>query len=416
MTTPTTKPLLSTIDELLVEGEPPRRKVTVVGAGFSGLATAYYLVKEGFEVRVVESRSDAGGLIHTVDDANGLTETAANALLNSSHVEELLRAIGVEILPTLKASKKRFIFRDGRPQRWPFTVDGSFRLLAFALRFLFMRQRLAPHAYETVRDWGERVLGDEVTSYGIEPALQGIYAGDATRLSATLIFGKYFGRKSTKAKRPKIRGSISARGGMGEIIAKLRDYLLIKEVEFSFGKVFEFDESQSIGYSPTNPVVIATSAKAASRLLRPLDPERATALAQVELLPVLSATVFFDSEVRRAAGFGCLFPPVEERPALGVLMNSYIFPNRAKAGFSETWIIGGALAPSQQILNFGDQEIINLIEKQRGECFLAVSERLGARVTRWPSALPHYTTDLEKILPVIQRNRQNIFPYRKLYG
>ena len=394
-----------TVQNILLEGDPLKRKVTVVGAGFSGLTTAYYLLKEGFDVRIVESREKAGGLIQTVDDAHGITETAANAILSTVQVEELFQTIGVEILPTLKASKKRFIFRDGKPQRWPFTLDGTFKLVAFFARFIFKRQLLAPHAFETVRDWGERVLGDEVTSYGIEPALQGIYAGDSSRMSATLIFGKYFGRKSAKKKKPKIRGSISARGGMGEIISKLHDYLVIKEVEFSFGENFHFAET----HSPTNPVVLATSAKAASRILRPLDSERASALAQVELLPVLSATVFFDSAVRRAAGFGCLFPPAETRPALGVLMNSYIFRDRAKTGFSETWIFGGALAHSNSMLALDDQEIITVIEKQRGECFLTVSERLSARVTRWPQALPHYTTDLEKILPIIQRNRQNVF-------
>ncbi|MGZ4989027.1 MAG: FAD-dependent oxidoreductase, partial [Limisphaerales bacterium] len=39
--------------------------VKVVGAGFSGLATAYFLTKHGFKVQVFEKSARAGGLIRT---------------------------------------------------------------------------------------------------------------------------------------------------------------------------------------------------------------------------------------------------------------------------------------------------------------------------------------------------------------
>ena len=41
------------------------KKVTVVGAGWSGLASAYFLSKSGFDVQVFESHSDAGGMLST---------------------------------------------------------------------------------------------------------------------------------------------------------------------------------------------------------------------------------------------------------------------------------------------------------------------------------------------------------------
>jgi len=43
-------------------------RVAVVGAGFAGLASAYFLARSGFEVRVFEARHRVGGRVHTLRD------------------------------------------------------------------------------------------------------------------------------------------------------------------------------------------------------------------------------------------------------------------------------------------------------------------------------------------------------------
>src|SRR5438093_6731724 len=47
-------------------GRPPATKVIVLGAGLSGLVTAYELGKLGYQVRVLEARGRVGGLNWTV--------------------------------------------------------------------------------------------------------------------------------------------------------------------------------------------------------------------------------------------------------------------------------------------------------------------------------------------------------------
>ena len=42
-----------------------KREVTIIGAGISGLTTAYFLVKAGVPVRVLEKQSRVGGLLGT---------------------------------------------------------------------------------------------------------------------------------------------------------------------------------------------------------------------------------------------------------------------------------------------------------------------------------------------------------------
>lgn len=403
-----------------------QRPVTIVGAGFSGLVSAFHLVRAGFRVEVIESKSRAGGLIETLELPHGRVETAANGLLNSVHVEELFSAIGLSIQPTLKTARKRFIFRNGKPRRWPLGLGATLGLFGFLFNFLFMRKKVSPQEGETVQSWGSRALGKEASEYTIETALQGIYAGDASRMSARLIVGRMFGIKNSgvvapppsKAK-PAIRGTVSAPNGMGELIKRLRSYLELQGVTFKFSETFDFmapsahsDFAAREGSVPRldHPVIVATSCESAERLLREIDPERAAVLAKIELLPVVTSTVFYKESLGETQGFGCLFPPVENRRALGVLMNNFTFDHRVSEGYSENWILGGACGTKAvpQLFQMTDQEILNLIDEERVACFGAQSNRLSHEITRWERALPHYTVELEKALPDLAGTRQNV--------
>ena len=96
-------------------------QIKVVGAGFSGLATAYYLVKEGCKVQVVEKNSRPGGLIRTIETKHGPVETAANGIRNSVRLEAMCTDIGVPLIPTRREARARFIFR-GQPKRFPLSA------------------------------------------------------------------------------------------------------------------------------------------------------------------------------------------------------------------------------------------------------------------------------------------------------
>jgi putative selenate reductase len=56
--------------------EEPKGKAAVIGAGPSGLSTAYFLAKENFDVTVFEKESDAGGVVQNVIPGFRLPESA----------------------------------------------------------------------------------------------------------------------------------------------------------------------------------------------------------------------------------------------------------------------------------------------------------------------------------------------------
>lgn len=107
--------------------------VQIIGAGFSGLTLAYFLVKKGVAVRIFEKSTRAGGLISSRRVDGTLIETAANGMLSNALVEEMAQAIGIELYETKKESRKRYILRRTVLWRWPLSIAESFQ---FAWHFL----------------------------------------------------------------------------------------------------------------------------------------------------------------------------------------------------------------------------------------------------------------------------------------
>ena len=83
------------------------RAVTVVGGGFSGLATAYYLSRAGIPVEIVEKTDRLGGLIATLQTPHGPVETAAIGMRNFARVDAVCRDLGLQMLCSTRSSSRR---------------------------------------------------------------------------------------------------------------------------------------------------------------------------------------------------------------------------------------------------------------------------------------------------------------------
>jgi oxygen-dependent protoporphyrinogen oxidase len=372
------------------------RKITVVGAGFSGLTTAYFLTRHGFKVRILDRSDRAGGLIRTIRTEHGLVETAANGLLASARAEAMCAEIGVPLFQTRAAGRKRFIYR-GKPKQLPLTVAN---MVALSAHIAVNATRLRPRPFETVADWGGRVLGSGATDYLLIPALGGIYAGDPERLSASLIFGKAVLPAHLSTTRPvkgKLRGTLAPPDGMQQLIDGLRNYLADAGVEFLFQHDQQPDKNEQ--------AIVCLSASAAAEHLQDVAPELSRALQKIEMLSLATVTCFYPQTAAQLKGFGCLFPRDQGFRARGVLFNDFIFEGRGPA-HAETWIFGGAL--DADVINMTDEEFVQTIAAERDRFYGRRDEALDTRVTRWPSAIPHYTIELEKILTALPSPPKNL--------
>lgn len=369
------------------------KQVVVVGGGFSGLVSAYLLAKEGFQVDLHEASPRLGGMLSSERTPHGLVESAANGFIFTEELASLFSELGLShVLPLPEFKKNRFIFRRGL-QRWPL---GPLETISFIFKgfvsFILQKKRSRPRANETVWDWGLRTLGFTPTKFLLGPGLQGIYAGNARRLSASLILGPLFARKKTRSR---YRGTVSFRNGMQEFVDAISAKLSEKGVRVHLNSRYEIRSLEV-------PHVVCVSASAAPAVVAGVAPAVADEVSKIEMLPVLSATVFYEKARSRIEGFGCLFPEEQGFRSLGVLSNTYIFADRGP-DYSETWILGGARYP--EILQKGDGEILKFIQDERKKMFPSYTEFSEFRIHRWPKGLPHYTTEWEVILERLQLPR-----------
>lgn len=340
--------------------------VRVIGAGLSGLASAWRLTDAGRRVEVFDSSPGPGGLIGTSATPWGRAEHAANAFVWTDRVADWFRRLGITPVHSLDSSRRRFIYRDGKARRWPLT---PLETLAAASRvaIAIASRRTGASGDETVEQWGLRVAGRAGTTHVLAPALQGIYAAPLDRLAARAVFAHRRQRK--------VRIAAPA-GGMGEFTFRLHAVLEQRGVRFHFGRSVS-------NLDPGVPTWICTNAPASARLLAPHAPEAAALVARVDLAALATVTAFFPAHQGDLRGFGVLFPRGSGIRALGVLFNTDIFPGRSPYR-SETWIYGGpdALPP--------ETELPALVRADRQVLTRRADEPIGTHTAYWPAAFPIY--------------------------
>ncbi|MGJ4748053.1 protoporphyrinogen oxidase [Leptospira sp. SA-E8] len=393
----------------------------VIGAGFTGLLHAFLSLEKGESVLVLEKKESAGGLIRSVRTEYGIVERAANGIINCWELENLASRLGLDILFSNPASKKRYIFSDGKMRRMPLSV---FEIISLAFSVLTVPSQPLPG--ESIYKWGKRVLGEKTLSKVVEPALGGIYAGDLDAMSAELVLGKFLPeqaplwknilhlRNSRKGK-PKLlpgrRGTVSFRGGLGTLLGALEARVS------SQGKI---KYNQDIGSLkelratyPKSKITIATNLGTALKLLKSEYKEFKSYQGMLDTLPIVSVTRFGkDSILNGKKGFGVLFPKDHKSfsselgiRSRGILFNDFIFSGRTSDGIhSETFIMGGA--GDREISSKTEEEIISIVEDDRKKLFSESGVPLNHYVTVWKDALPVYgpqlhafNRDLDRVLP-----------------
>jgi oxygen-dependent protoporphyrinogen oxidase len=144
----------------------------------------------------------------------------------------------------------------------------------------------------------------------------------------------------------------------------------------------------------STPAIICTSARDAAECLRDAAPAASRALSRIDMLPLVRVTAFYPAGDTHQRGRGILFPRGGDIRALGVLLNTNVFPRRA-GQYSESWIYGGAA--DRDAVHLSDDELGAMMDRDR-QVLCGRSVPPDARwVHRWRGALPHYDLQLESV-------------------
>jgi len=419
-------------------------KIAIIGAGISGLATAYLLKKRGFEVAVFEKSERVGGNIRS-ERVNGfLIEHGPNSTLETSPLlNDLFELLGIanHKIYAEPAAAKRYILKKGKLRLMPMNPLAfmgsdlfSIRAKLGLLREPFIKSKSNP--YETLAEFTLRRLGQEFLEYAIDPFVSGVFAGDPYNLNVKTAFPKLYeleqdygslikgaiggakARRKNKEKSKQSAKTFSFINGMQELVdalyRNLKDDIntgtevtsisLIPDANHQLSTInyqLQTDKVQSETY---DFVVLSLPAYAAADLLRNIDEGLSDELTKVYYPPVtvVTAAIHRDAFGFNPEGFGFLVPGRESRKILGSLWNSSIFPNRAPKGYSLlTTFVGGSKNP--ELASLSDSDLVRVVESDLKSIMGYKGKAEFIRIIRWKKAIPQYTRNYTELYSKIEQ-------------
>ncbi len=178
-----------------------RNKITILGAGISGLATAHWLEKEGYDVTILESSFEPGGAMMTkfVDDF--LVDFGPNSGLETTpKIKEIVDDIGLteEMIYANQEGNIRYILKNDELVPLP-TSPVKFitsKLFSTKAKFRLLKEPFIGKSddgyYQSIAQFVERRLGKEFLDNAIDPFVSGVFAGDPSKLSVKSAFPKLY--------------------------------------------------------------------------------------------------------------------------------------------------------------------------------------------------------------------------------
>ncbi len=391
-------------------------RVAIVGAGLSGLATAFYLkrARPDAELVIYEADSRVGGTLHTERVEGFLFESGANGFLtNKPDCLQLVEDSGAseQLLPSSDLARKRFIYTD-RLHRMPESPQlfAKSKLMSVGqkLRMLgefFVAPRTDGHD-ETLREFGDRRLGSGFTDVFLDAMSAGIYGSTPDKISVKAAFplvvalerdhGGLFRGMIAKRKKEAGPGGVltSMKGGVSTLTQHLfrviaAEWRLGEPVQAVERRGNEYVVHSSAGATEFDQVVLSSTSHAAAAIVRDLDAELSRGLAEIEYSPIAVVGVGYRSLANPLDGFGLLTTTSSRQPILGILWDSSIFPDRAPEGAKSLRVmIGGQRNPE-----LVDQDEAGLIRT----ALAGVRSTMGVDqepdvsfVKRWERGIPSY--------------------------
>lgn len=415
-----------------------QHEIVVIGAGLTGLSTAFHLHRQGRDVVILEKADRVGGQIHTYHE-NGFTfESGPNTgVVSFPEVAELFQMLegSCQLEIARESSKRRLIWKGNRFHELPcspvsaittplFRLSDKFRILGEPWR------KKGTDPDEPVGALAARRLGKSFYEYAVDPFVSGVYAGDPMRLTTRYALPKLYNLEANygsfirgaiaKAKEPKTdrdrlatKKVFSAVGGLQRLVEALSKDLRIITSANNLKVMPTADGQWSCTYNGTEEIVsrkvVTTVGAYALPALLPFIPEaQMQKMSNLFYAPIIQVIL----GVKNARGldfpaFGGLVPSKEQKRVLGILFPSSCFEQRCPDGGAlYSYFIGGAR--HTDYLQKSDDEIreITLEAFHSMLKYPADMQPDLLRIFRHEHAIPQYWSDSGERFATIEALQQ----------
>jgi len=404
-----------------------KKKIVILGAGISGLTTAYFLYKENYDITILEKRNEVGGSMESIWEGGFLFDRGPNSGLETTPlIGTLVEDLGLQdqLMYASKEGNKRYILRNNRLHPLPMSPPAFIKTKLFSTRakLRLIAEPLMGKSddgyYESIAEFVTRRLGREFLDYAINPFVAGVYAGNPEELSVKSAFPKLFALeeeygglivgtiKSIKKRKQRAEKSkqdaqmFSFKDGMQALPKAIADKLGNNVITSSEITSLQKNENgYSIFFSRDGveqkidcDIVLSTiPAYAASCLFNNFDEGLSKHLSEIYYPPVLALFLGYKkSDIGQPLdGFGFLIPSKEKKSFLGAIWSSVIFPNRAIDGTAAfTLFIGGSRNP--EIENMDKELLVKKVKEEFHHLMKISSEPIFESQRFWQKAIPQY--------------------------
>ncbi|MHB1686364.1 MAG: protoporphyrinogen oxidase [Ignavibacteriaceae bacterium] len=403
------------------------KKIVILGAGISGLATAYWLHKDGYDVTVLEKKNEVGGSMESVWENGFMFDRGPNSGLETSPlIGTLVEELGLQdqLIYASREGNKRYILRNNQIHPLPMSPAAFIKTKLFSAKakFRLFAEPLIGKSndgyYQSIAEFVQRRLGKEFLDYAINPFVAGVYAGNPEELSVKSAFPKLYAleeeygglivgtiksirkRKQRAEKSKQSAKMFSFKDGMQvlpkAIAAKLDEKVITSAEVISIqnnetGYSITFNHEGSSQNIDCDILLTTLPAYVASDLFKNFDEMLSKHLSEIYYPPVLVLFLGYQkSDIQQPLdGFGFLIPAKEKKSFLGAIWSSVIFPNRSdsdKAVF--TLFVGGARNP--EIGNVDKELLIKKVKNEFHQLMKISAEPIYQSYRYWSKAIPQY--------------------------
>lgn len=352
--------------------ENSKKKVAIIGAGITGLTTAFYLRKAGISYSIFEKSDKIGGVMQSKTDGTFLYETGPNSgVISHAEMADLFDDLkdNCELELADDASAKRLIWKNGNWHPLPSSLLSAVTTPLFKfsdkLRVLgetFRKKGNDPN--EDLASLVKRRLGQSFLDYAIDPFILGIYAGDPAYIVPKYAlpklynleqnYGSFIGGAIKKSREPRTeadkkanRKIFTTKGGLGNLISALVEEAGRENI-FTNTQVEVLDNRYNLSVIGKNEqfsqVVFTGTTTKLSSLMPFLNKDLLKPIESLRYAKVVEASIGFKKwDGIKLDAFGGLVPFKENKNILGVLFMSSLFEKRAPEGGALFTIFSGGM-------------------------------------------------------------------------
>ncbi len=396
----------------------------IIGGGISGLSAGHFLKKKKIDFVIIESNKKLGGVIQTIKKNNFTFENGPNTILNNNtSINQLLkdlRILNKIILPNKKANTNRYVFNNNNPIAIPTSLLKFVLtpLLTFQAKFRVFKEIFKPvHKKNTsVINFISSRFGKEFHDKLIEPFLNGIYAGDTSKMSSKHALKKFWKLEQKFgsiikglfcSKKEKIESFNFSRGISflirtitnslkKEIINNTKVTNILKE-----GENYKIETNSNKTFLCQN-IICSIPAYELRNII--FDNDLSTVLSKIKYNAVdVFHFVFLKNDIKNDLnGFGILTKPSDNKIFLGVIFSSKIFPHICSEKYEiYTVIVGGE--KQKYILKTNKSKLKKLVLKELRDLINCNGELQESNNYSWKNGIPQYNLYQEKVEESIQK-------------